>query len=270
MTTMIGLGVGIDYSLLIVTRFREELARGHGGGSRRVNTLATAGRAVITSGLTVVVGIRRPAADTADRDPERRHRRAHRGGASRCCSAITLLPALLAVLGREIDRPRWLARRLTWYHAPQVWEKWARTLSRHPIRALGYGGAVIGLLTLPVFFIKIGLPSRHWWPAGTEAGEGLRCALGDGRRRLHPAGARPGAGARRAERGRGDLAPRAHDADRLAQGRPAGARGAKLGRRASPRAACWRYSVLYSDLPAARARYPTSSTRISAATGGSP
>ena len=87
--------------------------------------------------------------------------------------SITLLPALLAMLGREIDRPRWLARRLTWYHAPQVWEKWARTLSRHPIRALGYGGAVIAMLTLPVFFIKIGLPSRHWWPTGTEAGEGL-------------------------------------------------------------------------------------------------
>ena len=46
--------------------------------------------------------------------------------------SITLLPALLAVLGREIDRPRWLARRLTWYHAPQVWEKWARTLSPAP------------------------------------------------------------------------------------------------------------------------------------------
>ena len=36
-----------------------------------------------------------------------------------------------------------------------------------------YGGAVIAILTLPVFCIKIGLPSRHWWPAGTEAGDGL-------------------------------------------------------------------------------------------------
>ena len=110
--------------------------------------------------------------------------------------SITLLPALLAVLGREIDRPRWLARRLTWYHAPQVWEKWARTLSRHPIRALAYGGAVIALLTLPVFFIKIGLPSRHWWPAGTEAGDGLEALSRDGRGRVHPADAGPGGGAR--------------------------------------------------------------------------
>ena len=56
MTTMIGLGVGIDYSLLVVTRFREELARGSRRRVAAANTLATAGRAVITSGLTVVVG----------------------------------------------------------------------------------------------------------------------------------------------------------------------------------------------------------------------
>jgi putative drug exporter of the RND superfamily len=54
-----------------------------------------------------------------------------------------------------------------------VWEKWARTLARHPIRAMVYGGVVIAILTAPLFWIRIGLPSRHWWPAGTEAGEGL-------------------------------------------------------------------------------------------------
>ena len=135
MTTMIGLGVGIDYSLLVVTRFREELARGSRRRVAAANTLATAGRAVITSGLTVVVGfgalLLTPLIET---------RSVGIGGlivvAVAVLLSITLLPALLAVLGREIDRPRWLARRLTWYHAPQVWEKWARTLSRHPIRAL--------------------------------------------------------------------------------------------------------------------------------------
>ena len=172
MTTMIGLGVGIDYSLLVVTRFREELARGARRREAAARTLATAGRAVITSGLTVVVGfgalLLTPLIET---------RSVGIGGlivvAVAVLLSITLLPALLAVLGREIDRPRWLARRLAWYHAPQTWEKWARTLARNPVRALLYGGTVIGLLTLPVFWIKIGLPSRHWWPAGTEAGEGL-------------------------------------------------------------------------------------------------
>jgi putative drug exporter of the RND superfamily len=254
MTTMIGLGVGIDYSLLIVTRFREELARGSRRRVAAANTLATAGRAVITSGLTVVVGfgalLLTPLIET---------RSVGIGGlivvAVAVLLSITLLPALLAVLGREIDRPRWLARRLTWYHAPQVWEKWARTLSRHPIRALGYGGAVIGLLTLPVFFIKIGLPSRHWWPADTEAGDGLQAlsAMGvagfiqpvrvlvqvpEGRSAVEATSLR----------GLMTLAdslkadPRVREVRSVVSVEP---RGSLLG-----------YSVLYSDLPAARARFP--------------
>ena len=172
MTTMIGLGVGIDYSLLVVTRFREELGRGLRPLAAAVSTMVTAGRAVITSGLTVVVGfgalLLTPLIET---------RSVGLGGlivvGVAVLLSITLLPALLAILGRAIDRPKWLARRLAWYHAPQVWEKWARTLSRHPVRAMVYGGTVIAVLTAPVFWIKIGLPARHWWPSQTEAGEGL-------------------------------------------------------------------------------------------------
>jgi putative drug exporter of the RND superfamily len=172
MTTMIGLGVGIDYSLLVVTRFREELRHGLRRRDAAVSTMVTAGSAVITSGLTVVVGfgalLFTPLIET---------RSVGLGGlivvAVAVLLSVTLLPALLAVLGREIDRPKWLARKLAWYHAPQVWEKWARTLARHPVRAMVYGGVTIALLTAPVLWIRIGLPSRHWWPSGTEAGEGL-------------------------------------------------------------------------------------------------
>ncbi|MGH7585736.1 MAG: MMPL family transporter, partial [Gemmatimonadales bacterium] len=85
----------------------------------------------------------------------------------------SLLPAMLAILGRNIDRPRGLAKRLAWYHAPLLWEKWARSLHRHPRRALVLGGTAIALLTAPIFLLQIGLPSRHWWPAATEAGRGL-------------------------------------------------------------------------------------------------
>ena len=42
--------------------------------------------------------------------------------------AVTFLPPLLAILGRSLDRPRWLAKRLAWYHAPRAWERWARWL----------------------------------------------------------------------------------------------------------------------------------------------
>jgi len=40
--------------------------------------------------------------------------------------AITFLPATLAILGRSLDLPKWLAKRLAWYHAPSAWERWAR------------------------------------------------------------------------------------------------------------------------------------------------
>jgi RND superfamily putative drug exporter len=173
MTTMLGLGVGIDYSLLIVTRFREELNRGLRRQQAAVRALSTAGVAVLTSGMTVVVGfgalLLTPLVETQS---------VGIGGLVVVAVAValstTLLPALLAVLGRQIDRPRWLARRLTWYHAPTVWEKWARRLSRHPLRALTIGGTIIAVLTAPVFFLRIGLPSRNWWPTSTEAGQGVQ------------------------------------------------------------------------------------------------
>ncbi len=173
MISMIGLGVGIDYSLLVVTRFREELGSGLSPDEAAVRTFATAGMAVFTSGMTVVVGfsalLLTPLNETVSV-----------GIAGLVVVAIavllatTLLPILLALLGRNIDRPRWLAGRLAWYHRPQIWERWARTISRHPYRALALGSLAITVLTLPVLLIQIGLPSRHWWPEQTEAGAGVR------------------------------------------------------------------------------------------------
>lgn len=172
LTTMVGLGVGIDYSLLIVTRFREELNRGLTRRNAAIRTVYTAGGAVVTSGLTVMVGfgalLLTPLTET---------RSVGLGGlvvvVVAMALSLTLLPPLLAVLGRGIDGPRWIARRLAWYHAPRIWEKWARSLSRHPRRALTLGGLAIGLLTAPVLFIRIGLPAHNWWTPGTEAGQGI-------------------------------------------------------------------------------------------------
>jgi RND superfamily putative drug exporter len=172
LTTMIGLGVGIDYSLLVVTRFREELTKGYRRREAAARTFRTAGVAVLTSGLTVVVGfgalVLTPLIET---------RSLGIGGLIVVGVAVllstTLLPALLAMIGRSIDRPRWLARRLTWYHSPLGWEKWARSLARHPARALVLGGAAIAVLTAPLYWIRIGLPARHWWPPRSEAGAGV-------------------------------------------------------------------------------------------------
>jgi RND superfamily putative drug exporter len=171
--SMVGLAVGIDYSLLIVTRFREELNRGHGPRGAAVRAIKTAGRAVVTSGMTVAVGFASllitPITET---------RSIGIGGLFVVTTAVllsvTLLPATLSYLGRAIDMPRWLARRLAWYHAPTSWERWARWLVHHPWRAIVMGGLVIAVITLPLAQIKIGLPRSRWFPVNTESAEGVR------------------------------------------------------------------------------------------------
>src|SRR5437762_370951 len=87
--------------------------------------------------------------------------------------ATTFLPALLAVLGRNIDRPRWLARPLARFHAPTGWERWARWLGHRPWRAVAFGGVAIILLTLPLTQIRLGLPATNWFPPESESGQGL-------------------------------------------------------------------------------------------------
>ena len=172
-TTMVGLGVGIDYSLLIVTRFREELNRGLSPADAAIRTVETAGSAVMTSGLTVVVGfaalVTTPLSDT---------RSVGVGGlfvvAAAVLLATTFLPAVLAILGRNIDRPKWLARPLARFHAPTGWERWARWLGHRPWRAVAVGGTAIALLTFPLSQIRLGLPATNWFPPESESGQGLQ------------------------------------------------------------------------------------------------
>jgi RND superfamily putative drug exporter len=171
-TTMVGLGVGIDYSLLIVTRFREELNRGLSPVDAGIRAIRTAGSAVVTSGLIVVVGfgalITTPLIET---------RSVGIGGvlvvATAVLLATTFLPAVLTLLGRNIDRPRWLARPLARIHAPTGWERWARWLGHRPWRAIAVGAGIVGLLMLPLTQIRIGLPARNWFPPKSESGQGL-------------------------------------------------------------------------------------------------
>jgi RND superfamily putative drug exporter len=171
-TTMVGLGVGIDYSLLVVTRFREELNRGLSPADAAVRTIETAGSAVVTSGLTVVVGfaalITTPLTET---------RSVGIGGllvvGVAVLLATTFLPALLAILGRNIDRPKWLARPLARIHTPSGWERWARWLGHRPWRAIAGGGVAVAVLTFPLTQIRFGLPAGNWFPPDAESGQGL-------------------------------------------------------------------------------------------------
>jgi RND superfamily putative drug exporter len=170
-TTMLGLAVGIDYSLLVVNRFREELAHAD-PATAAVRATETAGAAAFTSGLTVLVGfaalLLTPIVET---------RSLGVGGVIVVTVAValslTLVPALLAVLGNRIDEPRWLTRRLAPFRGPRLWQRWGAWIMAHPALALGVGLLIVGTLTLPVRQMRVGLPARNWWPRGTESVEGL-------------------------------------------------------------------------------------------------
>lgn len=170
--SMAGLGVGIDYSLFIVSRFREELGRGVGPAEASVRATMTAGRAVIISGLTVAIGfaalLLTPASET---------RSIAVGGllvvAVAVALATTLLPASLAVIGNRVDWPRGLARHLARYHAAPFWEHWSKFLARHRRAALGSGLALVAVIAWPFSRIEIGVPPAGWFPPGTESSRGV-------------------------------------------------------------------------------------------------
>jgi RND superfamily putative drug exporter len=171
-TTMMGLGVGIDYSLLVVTRFREELEAGAHPHEAAERTIRTASQAVITSGLTVIVGL---AALLVVPLPETRS--VGISGLVVVSTAILLsisfLPALLAIIGRRVDWPSVMAARLARFRSEVGWNRYALGISRHPMRAVILSGLAILLLAAPVWRVRIGLPASGWFPTDTEAGRGL-------------------------------------------------------------------------------------------------
>ncbi|MFI5287283.1 MAG: MMPL family transporter [Candidatus Dormibacteria bacterium] len=103
--TLVGLGIAIDYSLFIVTRFREELAAGHTVEDSLATTMATAGRAIMFSGLTVAIGLSGLLFYTGTALVSMGVAGAIVVGVS-VLYAVTLLPSMLAILGPRINSIR--------------------------------------------------------------------------------------------------------------------------------------------------------------------
>jgi putative drug exporter of the RND superfamily len=144
---LVGLGVAIDYALLVIFRFREEL-RADGDVERAlVETMTHAGRSVVVSGSTVAVGLLSMVVL-----PLPLVRSMGIGGmlipAVSVLTAITLLPALLAVMGERINRMRVLPRRLHDRRAPEVggWGRWARFVLRRPAGVAAAGVVIVAVL----------------------------------------------------------------------------------------------------------------------------
>src|SRR4051794_26060629 len=144
---LVGLGVAIDYALLMIFRFRDELREGEDVETALVETMTHAGRSVIVSGSTVAVGLLSMLIL-----PLPFIRSIGIGGllipTVSVLAAITLLPALLATLGTRINSIRLLPKRLVDSGHPEdgVWGRWASFVMRRPVPVAAVGLVVVGLL----------------------------------------------------------------------------------------------------------------------------
>ena len=148
---LIGLGVAIDYSLLLVSRWREERAHGRSNEEAVVVAMKTAGHAIMASGITVAISL---LALLIVPVPALRSM----GLAGMLIPLVsvavvlTLLPALLSSVGPRIDYPR-IRKEGT---ASRGWSAWARLIVRHRVVAAGAAVVMLALLIIPVFGLKIG------------------------------------------------------------------------------------------------------------------
>jgi RND superfamily putative drug exporter len=165
---LIGLGVAIDYSLLVVSRWREERAHGRSGDEAVQRAMETAGRAVVFSGVTVAIGL---VALIALPLPFLRSM-GYGGMLIPLVStvvAITLLPVVLAKLGPRLDWPH----RRTDDKASRAWTRWAQAIARRRWVAAGAGMAVILALAFAATDLQLGSSDADTVARSGDAKEGL-------------------------------------------------------------------------------------------------
>jgi putative drug exporter of the RND superfamily len=153
---MIGIGVGIDYALLIVTRYREGLHADLHPEAAATRAIDTAGRAVLLAGCTVIIAmlglfviglayLRGLAVGVSI------------GVLTTMIASVTLLPAVLGFVGRNIDKLGLPHRaRASGAERHSVWYRWSRVIQRRPWPALVAGALLLVVLTVPVFAVRLG------------------------------------------------------------------------------------------------------------------
>ena len=176
LVAFIGLGIAIDYSLLIVTRWREERERGLDNEEAIKAANDTAGRAVVLSGVTVGIGMLAllviPVQFLQDL-----------GIASlliplaAMITSITLLPVLLSAWGPALDRHR-VRRGSTTYS--RAWERWTRAVIRRPLAATLVGLALVIGLAIPALAMNTGQPSAGSLGGNSPAAQAFHHLEADG------------------------------------------------------------------------------------------
>jgi putative drug exporter of the RND superfamily len=172
LAAMIGLGVGIDYALFILTRFRNGLDEGLEPRPAAVAAVDTAGRAVLFAGITVIislmgmlllgisflVGVAVAAALAV---------------LFTMIAALTLLPALLTIVGHRVDRLRipGLGGRSNSVAEDSRWFRWSREIQRRPVLSALLSGGLLLLLCVPTLSLRLGSNDAGTDTAGTTTRE---------------------------------------------------------------------------------------------------
>ncbi|HZP56977.1 MAG TPA: MMPL family transporter [Dehalococcoidia bacterium] len=170
MITMIGLAVGIDYTLFIVERFREERARGAAKIDAISTAADTAGRAVLFSGITVMIALA-----GLFIVPSSIFHALSIGALTAVIAAValamTLLPAVLSLLDRKLDWLRLPGRKAARTHEEEggFWGRQTAIVMRHPLLSLVLAAGVLIAAAAPVATIKLGNPGLTQMPGKLQS-----------------------------------------------------------------------------------------------------
>jgi RND superfamily putative drug exporter len=168
---LMGLGIAIDYSLLLVTRWREERSKTDDNALAVQRAMETAGHAIVFSGTTVAISL---VALVALDVPFLRS--IGLGGLliplASVAVAITLLPVILATIGPKVDWPR---LRRGDQESP-LWHRWSELIVRHRVIATVVSLALVIAITIPALSMELASPGSASFAEETVAGDLMEAA----------------------------------------------------------------------------------------------
>ena len=178
--TMLAIALGIDYSLFLIHRYRQERARSAptpdetAGDERAMRAaMAQSGTAILYSGATVAIGMGALLAT-----PLMQMRSIGLGGLVvvlvSLLASLTLAPACLRLLGpRRLEWPAFLSGRMDGARSRRLWARWARLVMRRPLAAIVASLCVLLVLAAPALQTRFGYPESESLPAGLEFSRGM-------------------------------------------------------------------------------------------------